>query len=66
MSFNLPSASPQHAAPVLPSATPSPPPAFGSAPQGAKPSAKSSSPTFLGAGLTANPANTGTKTLLGT
>ena len=66
MSFSLPS-TPQPAAPVLPSATPAPPPAFGQMSQpGQKPQAKASQPTFLGAGLTANPSNTGQKTLLGT
>lgn len=63
MSFSLPSP----AAPVLPqqpaAATP---PMFGqTAPQGKKPGAKPSQPTFLGAGLVANPSNTGQKTLLG-
>jgi hypothetical protein len=51
--------------PAIP-AQPTPPPAFGSAPQGQKPQAKASQPTFLGAQLTANPANTGQKSLLGT
>lgn len=59
-------ASAQPAAPVLPSATPAAPPAFGLAPQGQKPGAKASQPTFLGAGLTAGSGNTGGKTLLGT
>ncbi len=64
MSFSLPSAQP--AAPVLPQATPQAPPAFGLAPQGQKPQAKASQPTFLGAGLTAGAGQTGGKTLLGT
>ena len=55
---------PQPAAPVLPQA-PAAPPMFGSQTQGQKPQAKSSQPTFLGAQLTANPSNTGQKTLLG-
>lgn len=51
-------------APVLP--TPSAaPPAFGSTATGQKPQAKSSQPTFLGAQLDAQSANTGAKTLLG-
>ena len=52
-------------APVLPTA-PAAPPMFGT-PQapGKKPSPKASQPTFLGAGLFANPSNTGQKTLLG-
>lgn len=65
MSFMTPSAPATPAAPALPATTPSPPPAFGNAPQGSKPKAKASQPTFLGAELTANPANTGQKTLLG-
>ena len=65
MSFNLPSP-PTPPAPVLPQA-PAAPPMFGETqPQGQKPTAKASQPTFLGAGLTPNPANTGQKTLLGT
>lgn len=52
-------------APVVPQA-PAAPPAFGISPQGKKPQAKASQPTFLGAGLTpTNPANTGQKSLLG-
>jgi hypothetical protein len=58
MTFSTP------AAPVLP-ANPAAPPAFGSATQGQKPQAKSSQPTFLGAQLDAQAANTGNKTLLG-
>ena len=56
---------PQPAAPVLPQ-SPAPPPMFGSQfGPGQKPQAKASQPTFLGAQLTANPSNTGQKTLLG-
>ncbi len=52
-------------APVLPATTPAPPPAFGLAPQGQKPQAKTFAPTFLGAQLSATPSQTGGKTLLG-
>lgn len=56
-------------APALPAiaAQPTPPPMFmqQSSPQGSKPK-PTGQPTFLGAGLTANPTNTGQKTLLGT
>lgn len=65
MSFNLPGSS-GPAAPALPATTPAAPPAFGSAPQGAKPQAKANQPTFLGAGLSAGAGQTGGKTLLGT
>jgi hypothetical protein len=65
MSFLSPPAPAAPPAPVLPQTTPAPPPAFGLAPQGQKPQAKSSQPTFLGAQLAANPSNTGQKTLLG-
>lgn len=59
--FNLP----QAPAPVLPNA-PATPPMFGAQTSpGQKPQAKSSQPTFLGAQLTANPSDTGQKTLLG-
>jgi hypothetical protein len=51
-------------APVLPPA-PAAPPVFGQSAVGQKPQAKSTQPTFLGAQLTANPSNTGQKTLLG-
>ena len=60
MSFSAPSPPP----PVLPQA-PAAPPAFGNAPQGQKPGAKSSQPTFLGAGLLAGQQNQGAKTLIG-
>jgi hypothetical protein len=64
MSFNLPDP-PQPAPPAMPAA-PAPPPTFGaqSQPQGSKPQPKGQ-PTFLGAGLTATPAQSGGKTLLG-
>ncbi len=65
MSF-LSAPTPQPAAPVLPQTTPVAPPAFGLSPQGQKPTAKASQPTFLGAGLTPGAGNTGGKTLLGT
>lgn len=55
--------SPTPPAPVLPAA-PVQPPMFGTSGPGQKPQAKSSQPTFLGA-ITANPTNTGQKTLLG-
>lgn len=64
MSFNLPGAAPTPAAPAVPAA-PAAPPMFG---QQAQPNAKpqpKGQPTFLGAGLQANPSNTGQKTLLG-
>lgn len=49
---------------TLPTA-PTPPPVFGSNPQGSKPKAKSMQTTFLGADATANtPGSTG-KSLLG-
>lgn len=56
-------------APALPAIVnqPAPPPMFmaqQSAPQGSKPK-PTGQPTFLGAGLSANPSNTGQKTLLG-
>ena len=38
---------------------------FGGATAGQKPKAKPSQPTFLGAGLTAQPQNQGFRTLLG-
>ena len=60
MSFSVPTPP----APVLPQA-PAAPPQFGTQTQGQKPQAKASQPTFLGAELTANPTNTGNKTLLG-
>lgn len=65
MSFNLPGSS-GPAAPALPAAQPAAPPAFGSAPQGAKPQAKSGQSTFLGAQLQSSPSTSGGKTLLGT
>lgn len=54
---------PTPAQPVLPQA-PAAPPAFGASPQGKKPQAKASQPTFIGA-IGANPTNTGQKTLIG-
>jgi hypothetical protein len=63
MSFKMPEAP----APVLPQ-QPAAPPMFGQQTQGAKkPGAKSSQPTFLGAGLTAasQAQASGQKTLLG-
>lgn len=66
MSFSLPGSSSGPAPPALPAQTPAAPPAFGTAPQGAKPQAKANSPTFLGAQLQSSPSNSGGKTLLGT
>lgn len=63
MSFSPPGAQ-QAPAPVIPQ-QPAPPPAFGLSPVGQRPQAKAMQPTFLGAGLTANPTNTGNKTLIG-
>lgn len=60
MSFSTPTP----AQPVTPAA-PVAPPQFGAGTQGQKPQAKNSQPTFLGAQLSANSANTGQKTLLG-
>lgn len=64
--FSAPSTPAAPALPAIPQA-PSPPPMFGqqSQPSGSKPQPKGQ-PTFLGAGLQANPSNTGQKTLLGT
>ncbi len=64
MSFGAPSIN-MPPMPAIPS-MPAPPPAFGTpATPGTKPGQKMSQPTFLGAGLFANPSNTGQKTLLG-
>ena len=60
MSFSVPTPP----APVLPQA-PQAPPMFGAQTQGQKPQAKASQPTFLGAQLSANPSDSGQKTLLG-
>jgi len=57
--------SPPAVAPVVLPQAPAPPPQFGAPTQGQKPARKASQPTFLGAEMTANPSNTGTKTLLG-
>ncbi len=61
MSFSPPSPSPV----VLPQA-PATPPQFGAPTQGSKPQRKPMQPSFIGAAATANPSNTGQKTLLGT
>lgn len=63
--FSPPSPQPAPALPAIP-AQPAPPPMFGaqSSPSTSKPQPKGQ-PTFLGAGLQANPSNTGQKTLLG-
>ena len=64
MSFALPAA-PQPALPA-PVAAPAPAPMFGTpTAAGNKPNAQPSAATFLGGDLTANPSNTGQKTLLG-
>ena len=58
------SAPPTPPAVMLPQA-PNPPPLFGGGTAQQKPKAKPSQPTFLGAGLTAQPQNQGFRTLLG-
>lgn len=64
MSFNM-SGSSGPTPPAI-AAAPAAPPAFGTAPQGQKPTAKASQPTFLGAQLQSSPSTSGGKTLLGT
>lgn len=59
MSFSTPTA------PVLPASPAAPPTLTPNTPQGTKPQAKPSQPTFLGADLVANSSQAQTKTLLG-
>lgn len=58
---------PSSSAPALPQtpAAPPPPPMFGMGQGKKKPKGQSQQPSFLGQDAAANPANTGTKTLLG-
>lgn len=62
MSFSAP---PAPALPTLPAAPAAPVGLTQNSPQGQKPTAKPSQPTFLGAGLFANQSNTGQKSLIG-
>ena len=55
---------PQQPLPQLPANIP-PPPTFGASPQGQKPKAKSTTPTFLGTGSLPSPGNLGGKALIG-
>ncbi len=51
--------------PIVMPQSPAMPPQLGSATQGQKPQRKAQQPTYIGAQMSANPSNTGQKTLLG-
>ena len=51
--------------PIVVPGAPTPPPAFGISPIGAKPRPGLQSPTFLGSSLAPTAGNSGSKTLLG-